>query len=286
MKRRSLLEKVIDRIAIGAGVSVFLSELRESYAAVSSDSNATTKPPRAGTGGLVSREVAGSRYVMTYEWSDRLQRRWRSTFALDRTAYAEAAREHQGYLGGFETAKTSRDVERFAARLAAADLITEDADRPTSRTARLERAIGFVRSLEYVTDIDSKGTPDYVRTAEETLVDGRGDCEDLAYLLIGILSHPPFEYRTAMVILPGHMLVGVHGNDLPAVYADTPTLPGNQYVAIESVTSRPIGSFQDEPVLLIYNDGIEYLDRSAIAEATGDVLRNPSEFQTIADLRG
>ncbi|MDB9281417.1 hypothetical protein PN416_15865 [Halorubrum ezzemoulense] len=286
MKRRSLLEKVINRLAIGAGVSVFLSELRESYAAVSSGSNATTKPPRAGSRGLVSRKVTGSRYVMTYEWTDRLKRRWRSEFALDRTVYAEAVQEHHGYLGGFETAKTSRDVERFAARLAAADLITEDADRPIPRTVRFERAIEFVRSLEYMTDIDSKGVPDYVRTAEETLVDGRGDCEDLAYLLIGILSHPPFEYRTAMVILPGHMLVGVHKDDLPAAYADTPTLPGNRYVAIESVTSRPIGSFQDKPVLLIYNDGVEYVDRSAIADATGDILRNPSEFQTIADLRG
>ena len=165
-------------------------------------------------------------------------------------------------------------------------MITEDAARPISRTARLERAVEFVRSLKYTTDIASKGVPDYVRTTEETLVDGRGDCEDLAYLLIGILPHPPFEYQTAVVILPGHMLVGVHVDDLPAAYADTPTLPGDRYIAIEGVTSRPIGSFQDELVLLIYNDRVECVNRSGIGDATGDVLRNPSEFQTIADLRG
>lgn len=228
--------------------------------------------------------VSEDKYVMTYEWTDRLNRQWRSTFTLNRSTYTEAAQEYHGYLSGFEMAKASRDIERFAKRLAAADLITEGSNRPIPQTARLERAIEFVRSLEYTTDIDSKGVPDYVRTAEETLVDGGGDCEDLAYLLIGTLSRPPFGFRTAMVIFLCHMLVGVHKGHLPTAYADTFTLPGNRYVAIESVTSRPIGSFQNKPVLAIYNDGIEYVDQSAIADATGDILRDPSEFQTIADL--
>jgi hypothetical protein len=48
---------------------------------------------------------------MTYEWTDRLTRRWRSEFALDRTVYAEVAYEHHGYLSGFEAAKTSRDIK-------------------------------------------------------------------------------------------------------------------------------------------------------------------------------
>lgn len=247
--------------------------------------NADVRPRPLSSVDGVSRERTGRRYVLTYEWTDRLNRAWRTEFSLPQAAYAEAVREPHGYLGAFEAAKANPHAERLTGRIAASNPFDGRRGAAFSESTRLERAVGFVRSLAYATDSSSKGVPDYVRTVEETLVDGGGDCEDFAYLLVGMLSQPPFGYRTATVFLPGHMLVGVHSADLPAKYADARTLPGGTYVAIESVRSRPVGLFEDKPVLAIYGDGIEYVDPQAIAETTGDVLRDPSEFQTLADFR-
>ncbi|WP_223174404.1 hypothetical protein [Halorubrum xinjiangense] len=220
---------------------------------------------------------------MTYEWTDRSGREWRLEFPIERSAYREAADEAHGYLSGFEAAKASAHAERLTEALVDASATGRGARRSLPESARLEAAIGLVHSLEYVTDAESTGAPDYIRTVEETLVDGCGDCEDLTYLLVGMLSQPAFGYRTAMVILPDHMLAGVHRDDLPAAYADAPTLPGGTYVAIECATSRPVGDFQDEPVLAVYGDGVEYIDRSAIADTGGEFFRDPAQFQTIAD---
>jgi hypothetical protein len=222
---------------------------------------------------------------MTYDWTDQLKRRWRSKLSLERSVYTTAAGRSHGYLSAFAAAKKNRYARRLTEQFANASLIVGDPDEPLSESDRLERAIGFVHSLEYMIDPDSKGVPEYHRTVEETLIDGCGDCKDLTYLLVGILSQPPFKYRTAMVFLPEHMLVGVHKDDLPAAYTDAPTLPTDEYVAIESTSSEPIGTFKDKPVLAIYNDGFEYIDRSAIIETTGEFIRNPTEIQVIANLR-
>lgn len=127
--------------------------------------------------------------------------------------------------------------------------------------------------------------PESHRTVEETLVDGGGDCKDLTYLLVGVLSQPPFGYRTTMVFLSEHMLAGVHKDDLPGAYADAPTLPGDEYVAIESSSSQPVGSFRDKPVLAIYDDGFEYIDRPAVIRTAGEFARDPTEFRIVANLR-
>lgn len=284
MKRRELLGTALHRVALGAVVSsvVELSDLWS--AALSLSASEPTRPTPIDAEGAVSRERTADGYAMTYEWTDRPGREWRLEFPLERSAYREAADEPHGYLSGFEAATASVHAKRLTELLADASPTNKRARRPLPESVRLEGAIGLVHSLEYVTDAESTGAPDYIRTVEETLVDGCGDCEDLTYLLVGMLSQPAFGYRTAMVILPGHMLAGVHRDDLPAAYADAPTLPGGRYVAIECATSRPIGDFQDEPVLAVYGDGVEYIDQSAIADTGGELLRDPAQFQTIADV--
>ena len=284
MKRRELLDTALDRVALGALVSsvVELSNLRS--AALSLSAGEPTRPTPIDAESAVSRERTGDDYVMTYEWTDRPGRKWRLEFPIERPAYREAADEAHGYLSGFEAAKSSAHAERLTEALVDASATGRGARRSLPEAIGFEAAIGLVHSLEYVTDGESTGAPDYIRTVEETLVDGCGDCEDLTYLLVGMLSQPAFGYRTTMVILPGHMLAGVHRDDLPAAYADAPTLPGGTYVAIECVMSRPIGDFRDEPVLAVYGDGIEYIDRSAIVNTGGEFFRDPTQFQTIADV--
>ena len=270
---------------LGAAASALGGPAHRCSSGFSRHLNARVRPRPLGAVGGISRERTDRRYVLTYEWTDRLNRAWRTDFSVRRATYEEAVREPHTYLGAFEAAKTNPHAERLTERIAASNPFDGRRGAAFPESTRLERAVGFVRSLAYATDSESKGVPDYVRTAEETLVDGGGDCEDFSYLLVGMLSQPPFGYRTATVFLPGHMLVGVHNDDLPAAYADARTLPGDTYVAIESVRTHPVGAFEDKPVLAIYGDGLEYVDPQAIAETTGDVLRDPSELQTLADFR-
>jgi hypothetical protein len=205
--------------------------------------------------------------------------------SVDRSVYVEATKQSHGYLSAFETAKTNRHAKRLIERFAITSNLSECLYQPTSEATRLERAIGFVHSLGYTIDPDSKGVPEYHRTVEETLVDGGGDCKDLTYLLVGLLSQPPFGYRTAMVFLPEHMLVGLYKDDLSSAYIDVPTLPGDEYVAVESTSSQPVGSFRDKPVLAIYNDGFEYIDQQAVIETASDFVQNPTDFRIVANLR-
>ncbi|MBQ3709199.1 MAG: hypothetical protein II887_00690 [Bacteroidales bacterium] len=67
--------------------------------------------------------------------------------------------------------------------------------------------ISFVQSLRYVSDLDSKGEQEYVRFPMETLVDGIGDCEDLAILAATILHE--MGYGVLLVTLPDHMALAV-----------------------------------------------------------------------------
>lgn len=271
MKRREFFNATLSRIALGVGISSVVEASDLWSAARSASVNESMRPTPLGAEYTVSRERTADKYVMTYEWTDRSEREWCLEFPVERSAYKTAASESHGYLSALKTAKASDHAKRLVEALPDASTIGSRALQSFSELSRFERAIGLVRSLDYVTDAESTGRSDYIRTVVETLVDGCGDCEDLAYLLVGMLSQPAFDYRTAAVVLPGHMLAAVHRDDLPSMYADAPTLPGGTYVAIESVTARPIGDFQQKPVLVMYNDGVEYVDQSAIAD-TGEEL--------------
>jgi hypothetical protein len=231
MKRRELLNKALDRVALGVVASSVL-ELSDLWsAALSLSASEPTRPTPIDARDSVDRKQTADGYAMTYEWTDRPGREWRLEFSIERSAYREAADRAHGYLSGFETAKASSHAERLTEALVSASARGKCTRRSLPESILLDGAIGLVHSLGYATDAESTGAPDYIRTVEETLVDGCGDCEDLTYLLVGMLSQPAFGYRTAMVILPGHMLAGVHRDDLPAAYADAPTLPGGTSIA-------------------------------------------------------
>lgn len=76
--------------------------------------------------------------------------------------------------------------------------------------------ISFVQSLRYMSDRASKGELDYVRFPVETLVDGVGDCEDMAILAAAILHE--MGYDVLLVNLPDHMALAVECDDCEGVY--------------------------------------------------------------------
>jgi hypothetical protein len=87
-----------------------------------------------------------------------------------------------------------------------------------TRRAKVDFLIDFVQNLPYVPDDVSTGYDDYTKHMVETLVEGGGDCEDTAVMLASLLQSASFEYDTVLLLFPGHMAVGVYGDDLPGTY--------------------------------------------------------------------
>jgi len=71
--------------------------------------------------------------------------------------------------------------------------------------------LAFVQSLPYTVDDVTTGANEYPRYPIETIVDGGGDCEDTSFLVAGILNE--MNYDVCLILLPGHMAVGVYGSD-------------------------------------------------------------------------
>ena len=286
MRRRPFLRK-LGTLTVGAVASTVLNPFEVGRAVSAVYSNRLVDSPNGPPGtppASGDRQHRNGRYRLQYEWTDTKRRRWQTAFAVDHAAYTAAEERSWGYLQAFRVARSDSHARRLGQQLETA---TPRRPSTTDLTAvdRLKRAVGFVTALEYAVDPDSKGVPEYHRTPVETLVDGRGDCKDLTYLLAGILSQPPFAYRTAMVLLPEHMLLGVHGGDLPAAHGEAPRLPDGEHVAVECTTNHSIGEFRDAPVLAIYDGGLQYVDHDAVAETTGRFLRDPTSFDVVDNLR-
>lgn len=109
----------------------------------------------------------------------------------------------------------------------------------------VEFVVAFVQSLKYVTDDISKGFDQYARYPLETLVDQKGDCEDTSIVLASILRE--MDYGVVLILLPGdpgHMAVGVRGENLPGVYYE---YEGARYYYVETTdTGWSIGEIPRE----------------------------------------
>lgn len=93
-------------------------------------------------------------------------------------------------------------------------LADEFSTHAVSELETINLALTFIQSLPYAYDTDSKGTDEYVRYPVETLVDGRGDCEDKVALLAALLYEMDVDF--ILLVLPEHMAVGVHCDGVEA----------------------------------------------------------------------
>jgi transglutaminase-like putative cysteine protease len=119
----------------------------------------------------------------------------------------------------------------------AKSLATEAKKLGLEGTDLVEYLVAFVQEgIPYVTDPDNGGY-DYPRFPIETIVDGKGDCEDKAALLASILN--VYGYDAVLLSPPGHMAVGIRCEDCEE---GTYELDGNKYIYVETtVKGWPIG---------------------------------------------
>jgi len=92
-------------------------------------------------------------------------------------------------------------------------------------------AASFVQNLPYVDDVFT-GYDEYPKYPVETFFEKNGDCEDTSYLAASIID--AMGYGSVLILLPGHMAVGVYMNcDTPGTYYE---LDGRCYYYVETTS--------------------------------------------------
>lgn len=74
MRQRELFTKAFNRVTFGAIVSIIANPLKMGHSVVSSHSDTSVRPTPIDAESSVSRQKAHNRYLMTYDWTDRLHR--------------------------------------------------------------------------------------------------------------------------------------------------------------------------------------------------------------------
>lgn len=77
----------------------------------------------------------------------------------------------------------------------------------TTGEHRIYAAINFVESMTYQYDIEFNSNPEYPKYPIETIVDGRGDCEDTSFLMASVLEALGID--TIILLFSDHAAVGV-----------------------------------------------------------------------------
>ncbi|WP_175416449.1 transglutaminase family protein [Natrinema versiforme] len=164
------------------------------------------------------------------------------------------------------------------------DVVHRITDASSSPLEALHAVHSFVETIDYATDPESTGTTEYIRYPSETLVDGEGDCEDKAVLLVGLLSRPPFTYHTGLVFPPKHCATLVARSDLPARSLSTDpltvTVDRTEFVYLESVAAVPVGHWAEDygerPILASYTDFWNIHDMGALIASAEQALKGDS----------
>ncbi|MFC5971393.1 hypothetical protein ACFPYI_08640 [Halomarina salina] len=106
-------------------------------------------------------------------------------------------------------------------------------------------AIDVIQHIPYVPDDVSTGYDDYTKYIAEVMGDCGGDCEDTSVLLASLLQLEPFGYDTVLIQPPGHMGVGILGDDsMTGSYWE---YQGEKYYYIETTgIGWAVGDYPDD----------------------------------------
>ena len=138
---------------------------------------------------------------------------------------------------------TASNLQKYTATDSYIRGLADRLNELTSDMSSLERAncvLKFVQSIPYVYDIDNKGVSDYWNYPYETLWDQKGDCDDHAILYAALMK--AMGYKVAILILPGHMAVGLDVSGASGTYY---MVSGVKYYYCEA-TAIVGGSWQNQ----------------------------------------
>ncbi|SFK67756.1 hypothetical protein SAMN04487950_0538 [Halogranum rubrum] len=197
----------------------------------------------------------------------------RAAFHVDipKSEYVTARDRSRSFTRAANAARESPALERLGRQIART--YSSDADR-------LLAAQAVVTDIEYARDIESTDQREYIRYPAETIAERMGDCEDLAFLLAGLLSSSALDFRTGFVIPEGHCAVLVDTADVPATLLASDPLTvrfgGREYVYVEAVEAHAPGAWARDygtrSLLVAYRDGWYPLDTAALADHSIEML--------------
>jgi len=221
----SLLWHLLIGRLIRAGISavvIIVAALLLAFPVVADDPDDSTEDP-TNLGQLIDRQ---------YNWAHAGQR-YSLTMQLDAGAYATARNVSRG----------TTTLSSYAGYLTPNDPAVRDLADSISALGGdpALMALSFVRSLEYQTDMAAFGVEEYPKYPIETLVDGAGDCEDLATLYVSVMQALGRDAALlAMLDTPvgGHMAAGIAGPYSGACV----THNGTAYYYAETTASMDIGT--------------------------------------------
>ena len=248
-------------------------------------------------GDAFERRRDGNDYVLTHRWRGVDEATWMVDYRLRRSTHEAAVAADRGYVRTYEASRENpigahvlAHLDRSARRTDTARPRADDGHVQSPRTdgglaslapgQRFDALVGFVQGIEYGFDADTVGAYDYHRTVEETLVAGVGDCKDRTYLLAGLLHHA-FDCRTALLFQSGHVLLGVHPDDVPALPYDydAVTIGDDDWVAVEPSLHVPVGYHTAAPFVAVYADREwRYHDANAIVRGADRVLDTFADY--------
>lgn len=254
-------------------------------------------------GGAFERRRDGNDYVLTYRWRDADDATWVVDYRLRRSTHEAAVAADRGYVRTYEASRANPIAAHVLAHLDRSARRSDTASQSDTATRtvddgrvegrrtdgglaslapgqRFDALVRFVQGIEYGYDADTVGAYDYHRTVEETLVAGVGDCKDRTYLLAGLLNHA-FDCRTALLFQSGHVLLGVHPDDVPELPYDhdAVTLGDDDWVAVEPSLHVPVGYHTSAPFVAVYADSEwRYHDANAIVRGADRVLGTLTDY--------
>lgn len=104
-----------------------------------------------------------------------------------------------------------------------------DVSISTGDTNKAQIAINFVESMIYEYDIDYISELEWPKYPIETIIDGRGDCEDTSFLMASILE--ALDYDAIILIFSDHAAVGVWCESCTGTYYN---YNGRKYFFLET----------------------------------------------------
>lgn len=199
---------------------------------------------------------------------------WETTYAIGESAYTKSIERNHSFIKTYEESLDNPHAKAIAQAISKDSLgkvwfghssLENGVEiKGLSEYKKFKLAVRLVQGLEY--NKEEKGYLEYPRTVEETILEGKGDCDDTTFLLSGILESPPFNYDTGIVITPAHMLPAVKKSDIAELRRplrvqdhtwDTVNINGEPFVPIETTNWSKIGRFteeeKDEIVAKYYN---------------------------------
>ncbi len=209
--------------------------------------------------------------TIDYTWEDFNGKQWNLTFDVDSELYDEYKKEsrknrNDGVEYDLNYVKFVSDKRDDLILINAIEEIVEECRNNYYSDFDIAGVfLALAQTVEYKSDILTTGYQEYPKYPIETLIDGRGDCEDTAALLAQLLSCA--EIRSVLIAYEDHMAVGVKCTpEINRGYSRCYyTVGGTRYYYAETtdpdwiIGEMPEEYFEQEATVMLYDPASAFM---------------------------